>query len=404
MSLRRRTLGLVAAALALLLATAPLLPDDPEDDPGIGVTPTGARAPAAVARQMRREIDRVVREGQDQPRARGRVGVARLVQQQVRCAELAGQRYCLGQGWVTGSEDRVRQRVSAAVAAATSRGRPVERTGDRGPLAELRRRNGLGPREKAAEERAELEQAAAAVGKVWELRHAVEGVPLPADIAPMTTRTAAADPVRSGADAVATLVGAAEEKTHRDYPQRKRILKPRETTEQVRTYWCGPTTMQMIGWGWNDVRRPQRRWARRLGTTTSGTSITRMVDAVNRYTGYDGTAYAGPYVALDIGDWKFSQWWLLVMRHIEDYRAPLVMHPVLRKEFYSYLDDDASGHFQVGRGYDKRYSKPNLLGFFEPWNQQRFDPSEPFIKRVQWYNAYKQYRANQAHFQHNIGV
>ena len=48
--------------------------------------------------------------------------------------------------------------------------------------------------------------------------------------------------------------------------------------------------------------------------------------------------------------------------------------------------------------------RPDRLGYFEPWNQQRFDPSEPYISRVQWRGAYKSYRANQAHFQHNVGV
>ena len=70
----------------------------------------------------------------------------------------------------------------------------------------------------------------------------------------------------------------------------------------------------------------------------------------------------------------------------------------------SALDDDASGHFQVGRGYDKNGKKPAKLGYFEPWNQQRFDPSEPYIARVQWRRAYQSYRANQAHPHQNIGV
>ena len=93
-----------------------------------------------------------------------------------------------------------------------------------------------------------------------------------------------------------------------------------------------------------------------------------------------------------------------MMRHIHDYRAPVVLHPILLKRFYPYLDDDASGHFQVGRGFAKRGKKPDLLGYFEPWNQQRFDPSEPYIKRVQWRDAYRSFRANKAHFQHNVGV
>ena len=63
-----------------------------------------------------------------------------------------------------------------------------------------------------------------------------------------------------------------------------------------------------------------------------------------------------------------------------------------------------SGHFQAGRGYDKRGKKPDLVSYFEPWNQQRFDPSEPYIDRVQWRLGYRSYRANEAHFQHNIGV
>jgi hypothetical protein len=81
-----------------------------------------------------------------------------------------------------------------------------------------------------------------------------------------------------------------------------------------------------------------------------------------------------------------------------------VLHPVLHRAYYPYLDDDASGHFQVGRGYDKNGGRPLLLGYFEPWNQQRFDPSEPAIARVQWRQAYKSYRANQDHAMHNVGV
>ncbi len=129
-----------------------------------------------------------------------------------------------------------------------------------------------------------------------------------------------------------------------------------------------------------------------------------MVDVVNRYTGWDKAAYAGPYITLDIGDWSFHKWMLLMARHIVDYRAPVILHPVLLTQFYPYLDHDGSGHFQVGRGYKKRDGKTPLLGYFEPWNQQRFHPDEPFIDRVQWRNAFKSYRANEAHFQHNVGV
>jgi hypothetical protein len=182
------------------------------------------------------------------------------------------------------------------------------------------------------------------------------------------------------------------------------VLRKNRVAEQTRSYWCGPTSMQMIGWGWTGIKRTQATWAERLRTTTNGTAITDMVRVTNRYTGWDRDDRAGRYVTLDISDWTYSQWWLLNMRHYADYRAPIILHPVLLKRFFPYLDDDASGHFQVGRGYAKNGADPNTISFFEPWNQQRFDPSEPYIARVQWRSAYRSYRANKAHFQHNLGV
>ena len=193
-------------------------------------------------------------------------------------------------------------------------------------------------------------------------------------------------------------------KSAADYPEHDKILDPAQTAEQVRSYWCGPTSMQMIAWGWYGQDGGQDKWARRLGTTTSGTGIGDIVRVVNDATGWDRKAYAGPYITLDIGRYTYRKWYLLMMRHIHDYQAPVVLHPVLLKKYFPYLDDDASGHYQVGRGYAKRGDKPNLISYFEPWNQQRFDPSEPFIARVQWRSAYKSFRANKAHPLHNVGV
>jgi len=193
-------------------------------------------------------------------------------------------------------------------------------------------------------------------------------------------------------------------KTIADYPTKGLILDPTRVAEQVRSYWCGPTSMQMIAWGWKGEDRGQDHWATKLGTTTSGTSIFDMVRVTNGNTGWDLPSHAGKYVVLDIGDFTYEQWLLLNMRHIVDYRAPLIYHPVLLKQFYPYLDDDASGHYQVGRGYLERADRPTEVSYFEPWNQQRFDPSEPFISRVQWRDAFKSYRGNLAHPAHNIGV
>jgi hypothetical protein len=245
------------------------------------------------------------------------------------------------------------------------------------------------------------------VAKIWLLRHQVQGVPFPGGFRARHPEVHVTATTGTSAPRTTTppdTNGRRAAKTWSDYPGRGKTLDPRQVAEQRRTYWCGPTSMQMIAWGWSGTKRTQLHWARKLGTTTSGSSITSMVSVVNRYTGWDGDAYAGPYITLDISDWSFRKWMLLMARHTVDYHAPVVLHPVLLARYYPYLDHDGSGHFQVGRGYRKRTNKTPLLGYFEPWNQQRFHPDEPFIARVQWRDAYRSYRANEAHPLHNLGV
>lgn len=439
---RPRTLAV--GALALILAVAPFVPHGGGDEGAIrpsgdgkvgalGARPAGTAGPSRITPAMQREIDRVVAAGQRSARAvsgraAGKATPEQLAASLVRCADLDGQRYCLGSGWTESAPSEVRARVAAAARTAPTRrgpGRP-ETTGDLSPAAALLRTARMSPAARAASERRELTAAARAVGKVWLLRHEIEGVPLPAGflaahpearaVAPARTpqsgaRSGTRSGTRSGATAApsptATPTPASVRTTvkrYRDYPRRATVLDPVQTSEQTEYYWCGPTTMQMIVWGWRKRRQTQAHWAHQLGTTTSGTAITDMVRVVNRATGWDNARRAGPYIVLDIGDYTFRKWKLLIMRHIHDYRAPVVLHPILLKRFYPYLDDDASGHFQVGRGYRKAGKRPDLLGYFEPWNQQRFDPSEPYIDRVQWRDAYRSYRANEAHFAHNIGV
>ena len=268
----------------------------------------------------------------------------------------------------------------------------MERTGGLDAQAVLAQRARMSPAALARADRAELRMAARSIAKVWLLRHEIEGVPLPEGFLDRHPEA------RATPDTATARATGSRAKTAADYPRRFQILDGDRTASQSRTYWCGPTSMQMIAWGWQKRAKSQAHWARRLNTTTSGTSIWDMVRVVNQATGYDQEKYAGPYIVLDIGRYSYDKWMLLMMRHIHDYRAPVVLHPILLKRFYPYLDDDASGHFQVGRGFAKRGKKPDLLGYFEPWNQQRFDPSEPYIKRVQWRNAYRSFRANKAHF------
>lgn len=406
----RRSPGRAVAAglgaLVLLVATAPLLPDDTAPDAaitpqaGTGLRTSSTAGPGVVTPEMQAEIDRVVREGL-RARVSARSSTRALADAAARCATFDGQRYCLGTGWTSSSE----REVAARMARSTPAGR--ERTGDLDPAAALRQQARRTPTARAAAERAELTAAAKSVAKVWLLRHEIQGVPLPAGFAERHPEamlsTQARDTTTTPTNAPVAPAAAAP-KTATDYPESFQILKQKQVRPQQRYYWCGPATAQMIGWGWSGSRRGQAYWADELGTTTAGSAITDMVRTVNETTGWDGADYAGEYIVLDIGDFTFQQWYLLMMKHVHDYRAPVVLHPILLKQYFPYLDDDASGHFQVGRGFDQNPGGRPKLGYFEPWDQNKFDPSEPRIARTQWQNAYKSFRANKAHFQHNVGV
>jgi hypothetical protein len=414
---RVRWIGL--GALLLMLALLPLVPHGGGDEGAIRTTghtsrPTPLTAGyGRVTPAYRRAIDRVVTRTSS-ARVTPTSAPRTLADDLVRCAVFEGQRYCLGTGWTQHTRAEVRARTTALVqrqaARATTPG-PTTTTGDLTALASLRQLARLSPAARATAQRAELTHAARSVAKVWLIRHQIQGVPLPPhffarhpEVRSSETPTTAARGSTTLTAPTAAPVAARKVKHWRAYHRKGTVLDRSDVSAQHLTYWCGPTSMQMITWGWTGDRRTQRHWAARLGTTTSGTSITSMVHIVNTATGWDKPTYAGPYIVLDIGDWSFRSWMLLMARHIVDYRAPVVLHPVLLTQFFPYLDHDGSGHFQVGRGYQKRGDKTPLLGYFEPWNQQRFHPDEPYISRVQWRNAYKSYRANEAHFQHNLGV
>ncbi|QIX25341.1 hypothetical protein ncot_01115 [Nocardioides sp. JQ2195] len=408
---RRRSAAIGTFALTLF---APLVVVGGSATAGTAASPDALRTPAlpanatagpsVVTPAMQTEIDRVVKAGQTaSARSAMRAGPTSLADSQVRCADFEGQRYCLNTGWTTASQASVRREAAGDLTALAARSRSTETTGDLTVADAMRQRAALSPRKRAAAERAELTEAAESVGKVWLLRHQVQGEPLPdgflerhpeitVDSTPVAARSTTSDTTT------------ATTKSTKDYPQQDVILNRNRIKEQNRTYWCGVSAMQTIAWNASGTRKSQRYWAARLGTTTSGTAISEMVRVTNAYTGWDKERFAGKYIVLDIGSWSYRQWWKLQMRHITDYHAPVILHPILLRQFYPYLDDDASGHFQVGRGYDKNGSKANKLKYFEPWNQQRFDPSEPFISRTQTRGAYKSYRANQAHSMHNIGV
>lgn len=399
--------------LVLLLALLPFVPRGGGDDGVIRrAVSSEPRGPLTagygrVTPAFRRTIDRVVAEGPTSARTGTAPSDRTLVDDLVRCARFEGQRYCLGTGWTDRTQAQVQRAALHALQRPAARGTVVTTTGDLSTYDALRQTARMSPTERARAERRELTQAARSVAKVWLVRHEIQGAQLPDGFFarhPEVRREPVGTTTSSKYSSAPQTSGRSQVKHWRDYPDHAAVLRAKHVSEQHRTYWCGPTTMQMITWAWSHRKRTQSHWAHRLGTTTDGTAITSMVHIVNADTGYDKASYAGPYITLDIGDWSFKKWKLLMARHYVDYHAPVVLHPVLLTQFYPYLDHDGSGHFQVGRGYRKRDGRTPLLGYFEPWNQQRFHPDEPYIARVQWRNAYKSYRANEAHFQHNLGV
>ena len=190
-----RTLAI--GALALLLAAAPFVPHGSDDGAirpsgdrkvgALGATPALTAGASRITPAMRAEIDRVVAAGQRAARTidgrgAGKATPDQLAASLVRCAELDGQRYCLGNGWTEATPAQVQARVASAARTALARrgtAAPLN-TGDLGPAAALLREARMSPAARAASDRAELEDAARSVAKVWLLRHEIQGVDLPA--------------------------------------------------------------------------------------------------------------------------------------------------------------------------------------------------------------------------------
>ena len=382
---------LSATVLSAPGATATATPDDPADTwpaSNARTTNVGSVAPSTITPAMRREIDRVVSANRRTARVAPNSGARALAGAQIRCATFETQRYCLRYGWTDRTAAELRRDLTRREAAARRTG---HETGDASILASLRTHARMAPRAQARADRAELRQAARSTSKVLALRHDIQGTPYPKGY---FARHPEAERTSTSA-------------RKRRYPRRYYVLNWHHTRQQNRTYWCGPATMQLIAWGWHGGKKPkpQKLWAKRLGTTTSGTGIWNMVAAVNKYTGFDKQGYAGRYIVLDISDWGYGKWLQLHRRHYAQYNAPIVMHPVLKAQYFPYMKGwSGSGHFQVGRGYNNRGKNPATLGLFEPYNPRRFNSSAPHVARLQYPRAYPNYLANQDHPQQNIGV
>jgi hypothetical protein len=140
-------------------------------------------------------------------------------------------------------------------------------------------------------------------------------------------------------------------------------------TSQDRGYWCGPATFQSIDWADDKQKDTQASWAKDLGATTSGTAISAMVKQTNLKTNWD--LAAGTYIVQNVSHWTPAKFLQVHQNHLGDGApAPVIEHVQLLKRYFPYLAFNHSGHYQVGRGYDK---KAGTIGIFEVFNERRFN-------------------------------
>ncbi|MBP2352267.1 hypothetical protein JOF29_003350 [Kribbella aluminosa] len=139
-------------------------------------------------------------------------------------------------------------------------------------------------------------------------------------------------------------------------------------TSQEKGYWCGPATFQSIDWADDNQKDTQASWAKDLGSTTGGTAISAMVQQTNLKTGWPKTA--GSYIVQSVSTWNTQTFFAVHQKHLGVYKAPVIEHVQLLKRYFPYLAFNHSGHYQVGRGYDK---KNGTIAIFEVFNERRFN-------------------------------
>lgn len=381
--------GAVITGLHMTAATSPseaAVPNEVSQQP-----------PSPTPGQIAREIDRVVDEVRANSAARTMARSTKdklrdRVNDTFRCVEfLSGVRYCLNYGWTTTTEREVRADMLSSARQESALKAPVASTGDLSILAMLDQTSEMSTHERVTSVRSDLKEAAEGIDsflKTEELRTL---------LTPTSVKSRAA-----------SSAGIAATPRKQPVQESGKILKDR-VVEQEHAYWCGPATIQMMAWNWGKHKKvSQPTWAKRLGTTKSGTSIHAMVKLINKDPQLSKWVkkQGKKYEARNIEKHTFPQWYALNVNHYDKYGTPVILHPLLLKKYFPYLDKDSGGHFQLGRGwdFDSHTAKSEKLLYYEPFNPRRFNPERRFVARKQKRIATSSFKANKAHFQHNIGV
>ncbi|MFC9691275.1 C39 family peptidase [Kribbella sp. NPDC056951] len=294
----------------------------------------------------------------------------------LRCFKLEEENYCLGLGFVdqlpTGAQ--VEETVTAPdVSANADDG--VEQdidTGDQTPQSFVAERAAL-PRSERVD--AELDEMKAA----WEGREKARALRLldasadertasDATPTPTPTPTPTATPTRTTPTVPVPTPGPQPPVQVVKLPKSAYIMRGFQTSQE-KGFWCGPATFQSIDWADDRQKDTQKSWAKDLGSTSSGTGITAMVKQTNLKTDWD--VAAGTYIVQNVSHWNTQKFFTVHQKHLgDDKPAPVIEHVQLLKRYFPYLAFNHSGHYQVGRGYDRA---KGTIAIFEVFNERRFN-------------------------------
>ncbi|MEU8223933.1 C39 family peptidase [Kribbella sp. NPDC048915] len=323
----------------------------------------------------------------------------------LRCFKLETENYCLGLGFVdqvpTGSDRHALMAAPSLRAADESGAQQDISTGDLTPAAFVSARAAMPKSQRVTAELDEMEAAWNGRAKAREIRELVaaqttttpstpstpptpiataspEAAAVPeTTVAPTSsatpfgapsatpTTTPSGDPTRT-VPTVGTPT-AVPSTTPLAAPASAYLMKGFQTSQE-KGYWCGPATFQSIDWADDNQKDTQASWAKDLGTTTSGTAITAMVQQTNLKTAWP--KLAGTYIVQSVKTWNAQTFFAVHQKHLGVYKAPVIEHTQLLKRYFPYLAFNHSGHYQVGRGYDKA---KGTIAIYEVFNERRFN-------------------------------
>ncbi|MGW7686172.1 C39 family peptidase [Kribbella sp. NPDC054772] len=296
----------------------------------------------------------------------------------LRCFKLDTENYCLGLGFVeqvpTGAQRHAlmsEPTTEPSLRASDEVGTEQDiSTGDLTPATFVEQRAALPKSQRVTAELDEMQAAWSGREKAREFREIAqantpppnpEATPAPSTT-PVPTRTAPtvgpSTPVPSAPQTPAAPVVA---------PASAYIMKGYQTSQE-KGYWCGPATFQSIDWADDKQKDTQASWAKDLGSTTGGTAISAMVKQTNAKTAWPKAA--GPYVVQNVKGWNSQTFFQVHQKHLGVYKAPVIEHVQLLKRYFPYLAFNHSGHYQVGRGYNKANG---TIAIFEVFNERRFN-------------------------------